>query len=192
MISWLTKRAQIFKQRTEYRLLQKTQKGDKDAFGKLYLHYLDSMYRYIFFRVNQQQEIAEDLTQTVFTKAWQHIATFHPKKGNFRAWLYKIAHNTIVDYYKTQKVHSHIVEEIVSDETVADIEKKIDHEQTMTTVLEAMNLLSDEQKIVISLKFIEGFSNGEIADITDKNEDAVRAIQYRGLQTLRKVLQKHA
>ncbi len=190
MISFLKKQIQVLEQFSEHRLIQKIQKGDKEAFGKLYLSYLDKIYRYIFFHVSQKREIAEDLTQTVFFKAWQSIDNFTTEKGNFRAWLYRIAHNTVVDYYKTQKIHMRVVEEKLIDEPLTDVEEHIDHKWSMQEVVIALETLTDEQKTVITLKFIEGFSNQEIANIMDKHVDAIRAMQYRGLQSLRKILKK--
>jgi RNA polymerase sigma-70 factor, ECF subfamily len=191
MISWLAKKVHVLGKLSEYHLLQKTKKGDKEAFGELYLHYLDSIYRYIFFRVNQNREVSEDLTQTVFFKAWQGIHTFTSERGNFRAWLYRIAHNSVIDYYKIAKAASPVTEEIMDSKTLEDLEDQFDNEIRVATILQAMKMLTDEQQTVITMKFIDGFSHTEIADILDKQEDAVRAMQYRALQRLRKLLHNH-
>lgn len=190
MIDWFKKHVQVFKRLSEQRLLAKIQRGDKEAFGELYLRYLDKIYRYIFFRVNQEKLIAEDLTQTVFFKAWQGVDSFIMEKGNFRAWLYRIAHNSVIDYYKMEKAVSKFQDDIPDDKTEL-FEEHLDNEATLENVKHALSFLTDEQRTVVLLRFIDGFSIEEIAVITGKNEDAVRALQYRGLERLRKIVKKH-
>lgn len=184
MINWFKNRF------SEQELIRKVQNGDKEAFGKLYLTYLDRIYRYVFFRVNQEKPIAEDLTESIFVKALQHIEKFTSDKGTFQAWLYRIAHNTLLDHYKTYKVTVRVEENTAAVQMIETLEEEIDTRQKMDTVLKAMKQLTDEQQEVISLRFIEGLSPKEISFIVNKHEDAVRAIQYRGLQTLKKLVNK--
>ena len=73
---------------TDKILVYRAKRGDKEAYGKLYLKYIDSIYRYIFFRVNQNHEEAEDITEIVFFKAWEKFATFDEQAGGFQAWIY--------------------------------------------------------------------------------------------------------
>lgn len=169
----------------EWFLIQEAKRGDREAFGKLYEYYLDPLYRFVFFRVGQKREIAEDIVSDVFLKAWQKLESF--KKGNFRAWLYMIARNLVIDQYRASaKVHVGV------DESLADA--KINIEDSVLTsiacqeVIDAMKHLTEEQQEVLLLKFVEDMGNKEIAKITGKREDAVRAMQYRGLQELRKIL----
>ena len=191
MIGWLHKQVHVFERLSEHRLLTKVQQGDKEAFGQLYLLYLDSIYRYIFFRVNQDRAIAEDVTQTVFFKAWQGIDTFTKEQGNFRAWLYRIAHNCVIDYYKISKPTGRFDETLADSKTTEILEERLDTENTLEKVKHAMNVLTDEQKTVIILKFVDGLSNEEISKVLKKNEDAIRALQYRGLERLRKMFNNH-
>ena len=83
-------------------LVARASQGDRDAFGDLYERYLDAIFRYIYYRVNHQQD-AEDLTELVFLKAWQNIASCYEKKATFKSWVYRIAHNSIIDHYRTRK-----------------------------------------------------------------------------------------
>jgi RNA polymerase sigma-70 factor, ECF subfamily len=191
MIGWLYKKVHIFEQLSEHRLLAKIQQGDKEAFGQLYLHYLDNIYKYIFFRVDQDKAVAEDLTQTVFFKAWQKIDSFATGKGTFRAWLYRIAHNSVIDYYKITKPVGRVENYIADKETIELLEECVDRKTRIENVMQAVNKLTDEQKAVIIMKFINEFSNEEIAMIIQKDETAVRALQYRGLKRLRNMLKKH-
>src|SRR6185369_6271911 len=86
----------------ELELVGRSQRGDQDAFASLYDAYIDRIYRYIYFRVTEN-EVAEDITSHVFLKAWEKLDTYHPGQSPFVGWLYRIAHNAIIDYYRTRK-----------------------------------------------------------------------------------------
>jgi RNA polymerase sigma-70 factor (ECF subfamily) len=187
MINWFKKN--VVQRLSEEQLIKKVQQGDKEAFGELYLIYLDRIYRYIFFRVNLDKATAEDLSESVFIKAMQHIGTFTTEKGNFQAWLYRIAHNTVIDHYKSYKQTTSLQEHTVSHDQIETLEEALDIKNQIENVTKAMKHLTDEQREVIILRFIEDLPPRQIALIVDKHEDAVRAIQYRALQTLRKQLQ---
>jgi RNA polymerase sigma-70 factor (ECF subfamily) len=184
MINWLRKF--VVKRVPEEQLIHKIQNGDKEAFGNLYLTYLDRIYRYVFFRVNQDKHTAEDLTEIIFIKAMQHIKKFEQEKGTFQSWLYRISHNTVLDHYKTYKATTHMQENTVAIEVIEKLEDELDTKQKIAKVMEEMKSLTPEQRNIIILRFIEGLSHREIAFITNKKEDAIRAIQYRGLQKLKK------
>lgn len=188
MINWFKKH--IRERISEEQLIKKIQNGDKDAFGTLYLTYLDRIYRYIFFRVNQNTFIAEDLTEMVFVKALEHIKTFSIKRGTVQAWLYRIAHNTVLDHYKTYKVTAKVQEATIAVDEIDALEEELDTKQQIERVLAAMKKLTEEQREIITLRFVEGLSHKQISFIVNKQEDAIRAIQYRGLQTLKKHLKK--
>src|SRR5512136_1892925 len=83
-------------------LVNQAKAGEAEAFGHLYEIYLDRIYRYIYFRVTDEQT-AEDLISQVFTKAWENLDRYQPNGRPFIAWLYTIAHNTVIDHYRTRK-----------------------------------------------------------------------------------------
>lgn len=180
----ITKGFQTFALLPEWILIQRAKLGEKEAFGKLYELYVDRLYRYCFFRVGNNRELAEDLVQSSFIKAWEKIDTF--KKGSFQAWLYTITRNTLVDHIRSDKQNVSI------DETFADekqeLEEHVHKKMEVEKVMKAVKYLTDEQQELIILKFIEDLSNKEIAKILGKKEDAIRAMQYRALQELRKIL----
>ncbi|PIY68840.1 RNA polymerase subunit sigma-24 [Candidatus Roizmanbacteria bacterium CG_4_10_14_0_8_um_filter_39_9] len=177
MLNWLS--SDIF-------LIRRLKHGDSDAFGKLYLKYLDSIYRYIYFRVGQKQELAEDLSETVFTKAWENITKFKEHRGTLKAWLYMIAKNVVVDHYRKAKPTIALDENITGVNSV--IETEIEKNEDIRQLMSCLNQLTTEQKQVITMKYIEDMSNQEIAQILNKQEDAVRALQHRALQKLRELL----
>jgi RNA polymerase sigma-70 factor (ECF subfamily) len=170
-------------------LVKQAQQGDREAFGRLYLKYLDGIYRYMYFRVNYHVEEAEDLTEQVFFKAWQSLEKFVINKGTFKAWLYRIAHNYLADYHRSRSKHQSVeLKEQVADQP--DLVGEIWRREQSRSLLAAMGQLSEEQQQVVSLRFVEGMTHGEIGQVLGKKEEAVRAMQYRALKRLREELEE--
>lgn len=171
----------------ERSLVRRAREGDAEAFGKLYMMYLDPIYRYIYFRINFRQDDAEDIAETVFFKAWRNIRSFRvDKNGNMQAWLYTIARNCITDYYRTQKAHEQLDETIPSPQK--NPEDALIHRHEHLQLQKALAALSEEQQSVVILNCIEGRSHAEIGKILSKDEEAVRALKYRAIKQLRKKL----
>lgn len=187
MSSWFKRVATNLALIPDQVLVYQAKRGSRVAFGKLYLKYLDPIYRYIYFRLNQNLIEAEDITQSVFLKAWEKLPEFQGNK--FRAWLYTIAHNVVVDSYRANKPR------VGLDETIVDSrerpEDSLTQDEEIRQLREAMKELTDGQKQVITLKYIEGLSHGEIAKIMNKNEPAVRALGSRALKRLRELLKAY-
>ena len=172
----------------ERQLVLKAQDGDAEAFGRIYDGYVERIYRFVFFRVDDQQT-AEDLTSQVFLKAWSNLDRFEFTRTPYIAWLYTIAHNTVIDHYRTRKVTTALEDVQLSQPDDAEaVENQIDLTVEMKTIKAAMQNLTDDQQQVLHLRFIEGMSNTEIAQQLGKREGAIRALQMRGLQALAKQL----
>ena len=156
-----------------------------EAYGKLYGIYLDRIYRHVYYRVKNVM-MAEDITEEVFIKAWKNIKTCKGKEHTFRPWLYRIAHNHMVDTLrKTRRDLPLEVENYgKTDAAGAKLESMIEWQQ----VLDVVSTLSEPQKEIILLKFVEGVDNQEIEKITGRRQGAIRALQMRALTTLRKRL----
>ena len=167
-------------------LVKKAQRADKDAYGKLYMKYLDQIYRYIYFRVNMNRSESEDLAEIVFIRAWNKIRQGSFKNDNFRAFIYRIARNIVIDSYRKNNKTARLEKDVPSSETPEDtfLQKSGQKE-----LLLAIQKLSDEQKQVVTLKFIDGANNEEIAQIMNKSNQAVRALQHRGLKQLKILLE---
>lgn len=172
----------------DFLLIEKAKKGDKDAFGKLYSSYLDAIYRYVFFRVGNDRQTAEDITEEIFYKAWQHIDRFKIGTGTVQAWLYRIASTTVIDHHRTKKQQVNIHEEIADE---SNIEEQFIGKTEQQRITRAIKTLSNEQQSVIIMKFINDLSNKEIARALNMSNDAVRALQYRALKNLRKKLKNY-
>lgn len=164
------------------RLVKRAIGGDFRAFGDLYGVYLDRIYRYAFYQVKDKMT-AEDITEEVFIKAWKAINSCKGKEHTFSAWLYRIAHNQVIDIFRNQRK-----ERAVEIETVAalhnpgtDVEIGLAHQELLNNIAD----LPSNQKQVIVLKFIEGLDNREIERVMGKSQGAIRVLQMRALAELR-------
>jgi RNA polymerase sigma-70 factor (ECF subfamily) len=175
----------------ERQLVLQAQGGNSEAFGQLYDAYMERIYRFVYFRVEDQQT-AEDITSQVFLKAWGNLDRFSFNRTPYLAWLYTIAHNAVIDHYRTRKVTAALDDVQLSQQDHAEVvEHGIDLSAEMKVVKEALQGLTDDQQKVLTLKFIEGMTNHEIARHLGKREGAIRALQMRGLQALAKQLEEN-
>ena len=171
----------------ERRLVEQAKSGDAEAFAQLYDACMDRVYRYVFFRVSDQQ-MAEDLTSQVFLKAWEKLDGYRPQ-GPFLSWLYAIARNTVIDHYRTQKqtVSLEDAGPIVAEND--RLEDALEFEFEMKSVQAAMQQLTGEQQEVLILKFVAEYDTAQIAKRMGKSPGAIRALQMRALQALAKVIE---
>ena len=165
-------------------MVQKAKLGDEKAFGELYELYFDRIFRFIYFRVNHK-EIAEDLAEDAFIKAWTRI--HHVKGASFGGWLYQIAKNTVIDHYRQKKtlVDLQEIENIIEYEQNIVEQTNMQIEQKRFMAL--LRQLTPEQQIVIKLKFLEDLENSEIAELIAKTEGSIRVIQHRAIQKLQEL-----
>jgi len=156
--------------------------GDVEAYGCLYSLFVDRIFRYIFYQVGDKMA-AEDITEEVFMKTWRSIRTCKGKENTFSAWLYRIAHNHLIDTCrKNRKTVSFENIDLPDD---SNPQQQAEENFERQKVLEAVKVLPENQKQVILLKFIEGIDNAEISRIMGKQQGAIRAIQMRALSSLR-------
>nr|WP_084472070.1 ECF subfamily RNA polymerase sigma factor, BldN family [Haloglycomyces albus] len=174
-------------------LVERAQAGESEAFGDIYDHYSDTVYRYIYFRVNSIQ-LAEDLASETFVRALRRITSFKWQGRAFGAWLITIARNLVVDYYKSGRYRLEIAKSEVIGSEKADSEGSNSPESaaldklTNATLLTAVKKLNPDQQECIVLRFLQGFSVAETARAMGKNEGAVKALQYRAVRTLARLL----
>jgi RNA polymerase sigma-70 factor (ECF subfamily) len=173
----------------ETALVRQAKSGNAEAFGQLYDAYVERVYRYIYFRVTDDQT-TEDLTSQVFLKAWEHLDRYKPGGSPFIAWLYTIARNAVIDFYRTRKqtVPLEEVGALALDEEALD--DRMDRQFDVLALRTGMQQLTEEQQQVLTLKFIAKLSTQEVAHMMGKREGAVRALQMRALQTLAKYMEK--
>ena len=175
---------------SEADLALRASKGDADAFSSLYEQYFDRIYRYVFFKTSHVAE-AEDLTERVFLKAWEAMARYKQRGGGFRTWLYRIAHNTVVDYHRTKKdtVALQEVSQPLAEATPLP-EQILVKQEEIEQLHAAITRLPEEQQQVVILRFIEGISHAEVATIIGKSAGACRVVQCRALAALHKILEQ--
>ena len=170
-------------------LIERAIYGDAQAFGRLYDMHIDRVYRHVYYRVGNVAD-AEDLTQQVFFRAWQAIPRYKKTAIPFLAWLIKISHNLVIDFYRSNKVVTDLDLDIFPGKPGSNpehmAEARFEQQQMRQAILE---LPGDQQQVVL-MRFIEGFSYSEIAASISKSEGAVRVILHRALVRLRKILEK--
>jgi len=161
--------------------------GNTDAFGDLYIIFVEKIYRYVFYHI-KSKTAAEDITGEVFLKAWRAISSCRGKENAFSPWLYRIAHNQLVDEIRKRQRRPSL--ELDNVETIRDSENSVERYAEQQELLKLIDRLPSNQRRVIILKFIEGMGNREIAKIMGKSEGALRVMQMRALAALRKELGK--
>ena len=163
-------------------------KGDAAAFGALYDRYVGAVYRYVFYRVRNDAD-AEDLVSDVFMRALRAIPRYEPRVA-FLAWLYRIARNAVIDRARRSRVqisfedalaHPGVDQVVEPDASILALSDKV-------AVRGALAKLTPLQQEVIVLRFVEGYSTLEIANLVGKREGTVRGIQFRALEALRALI----
>jgi RNA polymerase sigma-70 factor (ECF subfamily) len=172
----------------EERLVRRAQHRDQEAFAQLYEEHFDKIYRYVTLKIGNETE-AEDMTQQVFLNALQSISSFKWKGIPFSAWLFRIAHNQVVDYLRSKKRTAVPLDESLTSSNSNDnpqlvVEQKLDIEQ----LLLATKQLTEAQREVISLRFASELPIAQVAKVMGKSQGAVKALQHSAIVALRKTL----
>lgn len=175
----------------EKELAIRASKHDPGAFAELYDLYVDKIYNYVYYKVGNTTE-AEDLTAQVFTRAWEAIGSYKWQGHSFSPWLFRIAHNLVVDYHRARRPGV-VLDVLETHPNVASAEESrpeqvLQSMMTMERVRKAIRQLTEEQQSVIILRFIEGYSTADIAEMMGKRRGAIRGLQFRGLLALRSIL----
>ncbi len=173
----------------EQNLVRDAQKS-LGAFNKLYEYYLPIMFRYIVNRV-ANKDIAEDLTSQTFLKALKKLNSFDNSRS-FGAWLYTIAHNNIIDFYRKSKEYQINVEVLQNFLSSDDSpEKKAEKAELTKNVIEVLKQLPPAYQEVLTLRFLEEKGNEEIAEILGCTTNNVNVKIHRALKCFEKYLEKN-
>jgi RNA polymerase sigma-70 factor (ECF subfamily) len=172
------------------KLVERGQQGDRAALEELYLIHFDRIYGYLHMTVGNRHD-AEDLTTQTFLRMLESIGRFRWQSAPFSAWLFRIAHNLSMDHFRSRRrwqPEEDVPEQPGSEEPSAELEamKSIGRQ----SMLELIDRLSPEQQQVLTLKFVFGFANADVAKILDKTEGAIKSLQHRALASLQKQLQQ--
>jgi RNA polymerase sigma-70 factor (ECF subfamily) len=170
----------------EEQLVEAARSVGEEAWAEIYRRHAQQVYAYIYYRLGDQHT-AEDLTADVFVKAIAGIKGYAYRGTPLLAWLYRIAHNVTVDHRKAAARHSQHLSSAPADD-VEEREDALGMLDDRSDMLAAIRGLTDEQQQVILLRFYQGMSNAEVAAVLGKPEGAVKALQSRGLRSLRRIL----
>jgi RNA polymerase sigma-70 factor (ECF subfamily) len=174
--------------RDERLLLERARKYDLEALGEIHDGYSEKIYYYIY-RYLGEARLAEDLTAEVFLKLLEAIKASKGPRTHLSAWLYRVAHNLVVDHFRRPQGESLPLEEelVAAPENVTvAVEKKLAQQQLRAAI---SHLTSDQQQVIV-LKFVEGLSNAEVGQVLGKTEGAVKSLQHRALAALQRIMER--
>ena len=175
----------------EWQLVQRAQALDESALSSLYASYYPRVYNYAFLHLGDVQA-AEDLASEVMLKLLESIRKYQFRGMPFSAWVFRIARNKLIDLHRRRRRRGEVdlTEPLASMQISPQVlaERALDRGQIHL----ALKYLTDEQRQVIVLKFIEGFDNGSIARILGRSEGAVKSLQHRALHSLRRIMTAEA
>jgi RNA polymerase sigma-70 factor (ECF subfamily) len=178
--------------------VSKLRSHDREAFVKAYDDNIKDIHRFVYFKIGKKEE-ADDLSSMIFLKAWNHIQnnTLEDAK-TLRALLYKIARNTIIDFYRDSgnKINASLDDEnrpidiMAEGEDQIDQQAKIDQAANLSLIKSKLPLLKEEYRELIIMKFINDLSLEEISDISGKSRGSVRVSLHRALNALRELVEE--
>jgi len=172
---------------SEEYLVQQAVNGNQAAFTQLYNQNFDRIHRYIYIKVRDRAE-AEDLTQDVFIRALESINTYRWRDLPFAAWLFKIAHNRVIDHVRKQSKEKRAPLEEAYARSVEDPIQMTERDYEVYQLKEALEQLPEAQRDVATLRFIGQLSIAEVAHTLGKSEGTVKALQFNATASLRKAL----
>jgi RNA polymerase sigma-70 factor (ECF subfamily) len=169
------------------RLVEEARNGDSWAFGLIFDHYHEAVYRYIASRVHRPSD-AEDLTQLVFVKALEALPRYEARGIPFGGWLFRLARNAVIDFVRTRHEHAELDAVLERANGDAGPDEIAAFRQELHAVAVAMGALTSDQREAIALRFFSGLSAREAAEAMGKQEGTVRGLQFRAIASLRRQL----
>ncbi|HEX4472783.1 MAG TPA: sigma-70 family RNA polymerase sigma factor [Nocardioides sp.] len=170
-------------------LVELARGGDSEAFGQLYDHYQGSVYRFVFYRT-RSQTLAEDLTSETFLRALRNMSGFRWQGKDFGAWLMTIARNLCTDHFKASRTRLELTTDDMGahDDATEGPENAVLAGLTNEVLLDGLKELSDEQRDCLIMRFLQGLSIAETAEILGRSEGAIKQLQLRGVRSLAKLM----
>jgi RNA polymerase sigma-70 factor (ECF subfamily) len=173
----------------EGRLVRQAKAGDADAFSQLYDVCVEQVYRYIYFRVANDR-IAEGVTFQVFFKAWEQLDRYQSFRSSFITWLYEIARNQIIAYFRTHKKTLPLDNSFSLTSDGRYLGEEVHDMFDLQAMRDSLQFLTEEEQQFLTLKFIVGLPMKNIARMMARSENEIRALQVRSLQTLARYLKE--
>ena len=163
---------------------QDSLKEKENKLAGLFDEYYDRITRYAYARIGDQRE-AEDIASEVFVKALKSLGSFEERGLPMGAWLFKIAHNLVVDYHRSKGERKQVDVESLEIESASKPETEAEQKLEMERVRQAMIVLSEDQREILELRFFGGLSSAEVGKMLGKSDGAVREAQSAALKKLR-------
>ena len=165
-------------------------KEDPEAFGELYERYVTKIYNYIYYRVGDQEE-AEDLTARTFFRALRKIGSYEERGLPFSAWLYRIAHNLVANWHRSQTRRKSVQldELITASSAVSSPSSMVEKWEAREMLLEVIQTLPEDRQQLLILKFVERMPNAQIGKVMGRSESSIKSLYHRTLKALRSDLQ---
>ncbi len=173
-------------------LIKKAQHGDQHAFGELYECHAPVIFRYLFAHLDSRMD-AEDLTGEVFLKAWHSLPKYNERGVPFLAFLFRVARNVLVDYYRqSHRLDSKSPEELEDYKQESDPEpiETVGNNMEHQHILRVLAGLRPDYQTVLTLRFISELSPEETAQVMERSVGAIRVLQHRALAALRQEIEK--
>ena len=168
-------------------LISKAKEGDTKAFGKVYDHFFDSVYRYAAFRL--PEAVVEDTVSDVFVKVWEKLHTYTPrKKVPFGAWLFRIVRHTVIDSYRKRRDWEEVPEDTEDHDDLNRAESRVKRKHLLKTVRGAVDRLPSRYREVLQLSYMAELPHDEVARVMRTSEGSVRILRFRALKKLEKEL----
>ena len=172
----------------EESLVRQAKERDEAALTQLYEGNFDKIYRYIVLKIGDRTE-AEDMTQQVFLKAFKSISGYQSKGSPFSSWLFRIAHNQIVDYWRKKSKRPTVpLEETLVGSSDSNPDSDVERKMEIEKLVVATRGLTEMQREVISLRFAGGLPVAQVAKLMGKSEGAIKALQHSAVVSLRRMM----
>jgi RNA polymerase sigma-70 factor, ECF subfamily len=168
-------------------LLQRARALEEAALGEIFDTYYPVLYRYVYHHI-RHRETAEDLTAEVFTRMLEQLANGGGPGEHLKAWLYRVAYNIVVDQSRRQVHRNHDPLDERTALADGDMERQAQQSIHRDRARDALGQLTPDQRAVLILKYLEGYGNREVAQMMGTTIGAIKALQYRGLQAMRRCL----
>jgi len=147
----------------------------------------EPLYKYVYIRCGYNRELAEDITQDIFVKAWEKRNTFNPSKSTLKNWIYVIARNHLIDTYRKKKIS---VKSFDEDIYVKDLNISVEDEAVVSDILRNLDRLKEKEKEVIVLRYVQDLEIEDIAKILGKSKNTTKVMIHRAIKKLKYIMNK--
>ncbi|MFN8522602.1 MAG: sigma-70 family RNA polymerase sigma factor [Chloroflexota bacterium] len=173
-------------------MVRRSQQGDGNAFAAIYEHYSPKVHKYLYFHLGGRADVADDLTADVFMKVFSKIESYESRGLPFSSWLYRIAHNRLIDQIRSQRRTQVVALDDAAELVEPRADRELERSLSRHEIGWALRKLTPERRSVLMVRYFEGLSVQEAADRLGKSEVAVKKLLVRALDDLRRLMDVQA